>query len=192
MVTQAAPAAPQAAGSSKRIEDLLKEFLRSGWKRVDLRLANGILLAVIVCLCVYLAVQLVSTTSTLSAMSKKGYSLAGLMQQGAGFKDIASVRGMSYYSEKVSRRNIFKRGARIEEEKQKADISPSAKALELLQALRLVGISWSDDPDAMVENTKAGQTFFIKEGQSVGELRVESIAKDKIVFRYNKELVELK
>jgi hypothetical protein len=192
MATPAVAAAPQAAVSGKRIEDMLKEFIRTGWRRIDLRLVNAVLLALILCLAIALVAQIVSTSSQLSAMSRKGASLAGLIQQGAGFKDIAAIRGMSYYTEKVSQRNIFKRGARIEEEKKAVDLSPSAKALELTQGLRLVGISWSDDPDAMIENTKSSQTFFIKKGSPIGDLKVEDILKDRIVLRYNKELVELK
>ncbi len=185
----AAPAA--AAGQAKRPEEQLRELLRGGWRRIDLRLVNMFLVALIVVLAVFLGGEVIATASRLSAMSAKGYSLAGLIQPAGGFKEIAAMRGLSYYSEKVVSRNIFKRGGKIDEEK-KADQSPSAKALELVQALRLVGISWSDSPDAMVENTKSGQTFFIKKGQSVGELQVEDIQKDRLILRYNRELVELK
>lgn len=170
---------------------MVREFLRGGWRRIDLRLVNMFLMALIAVLSAFLAAEIITTASRLSAMADKGYSLTGLIQPAGAFKDIAAMRGLSYYSEKVSARNIFKRGGKTEEQK-KSDSSPSAKALELVKTLRLVGVSWSESPDAMVEDTKLNQTFFLKRGQSVGEMQVEDIQKDRVILRYNRELVELK
>ena len=73
------------------------------------------------------------------------------------------MKKIEYYLDKVRSRDIFKMGstARLEV----ADTGPSSKAVEAIQNLRLVGISWSDDPDAMVEDIKTVKTFFVKKGQ---------------------------
>ena len=107
-------------------------------------------------------------------------------------------KAVSYYLEKVRQRSIFKMGAKkVEEAEKVADVDvkptgPSSAVIEATQHLKLVGISWSDDPDVMIEDTRALRTFFAKRGQHIGEIKVEAIFKDKIVLSYNGEEIELK
>lgn len=110
----------------------------------------------------------------------------------------ALKNSVSYYLEKVRQRNIFAIDA---EGPARADVSesgdskprpPSATIIEAVQHLRLVGISWSSDPDAMIEDTKASRTFFVKRGEMIGEAKVQAIFKDKIVLSYKGEEMELK
>ncbi|MCX5694722.1 MAG: hypothetical protein NT014_06365 [Candidatus Omnitrophica bacterium] len=97
-------------------------------------------------------------------------------------------KAASYYLEKVRARDIFTMGPK----KAVVDTSPSSKSLELAASLKLVGISWSSDPDAMIEDTKELKTFFVKRGDMVGEARVQAIFKDKIVLSLDNEEFELK
>jgi len=108
----------------------------------------------------------------------------------AELKEKTVLRKVEYYLDKVKKRDIFKMGARPDS----PDSGPSSKAVEATQNYRLAGISWSDDPDAMVEDIKAQKTFFVKKGQTIsgGEILVEDITKDKVVLRYGKEKVELR
>jgi hypothetical protein len=97
---------------------------------------------------------------------------------------------LSFYLDKVKQRDIFKKGESIAiSDKPKP---PTSKIIEATGHLRLVGISWSADPDAMVEDTNALRTFFVKRGQLIGEIKVEAIFKDKIVLSYGGEEVELR
>lgn len=93
--------------------------------------------------------------------------------------------------EKVRQRNIFKIGSL----KTKEDLvvkMPSPKIVEATQHLKLVGISWSSDPDAMIEDTKANKTFFLKRGQMLGEIKVQAIFKDRVILSYEGEEIELR
>ncbi|MFC1667328.1 hypothetical protein ACFL0P_05670 [Candidatus Omnitrophota bacterium] len=105
---------------------------------------------------------------------------------------------VSYYLEKVRQRNIFVIGARrvartdISEPGLAKSKPPSATIIEAVQHLRLAGISWSSDPDAMIEDTNASRTFFVKRGEMIGEAKVQAIFKDKIVLSYDGEEIELK
>lgn len=101
------------------------------------------------------------------------------------------LKKVEYYLEKTAKRDIFKMGALARPENM-IEAGPSSKAVEATQNLRLVGISWSEDPDAMVEDIKALKTFFVKKGQSIGDVKVENITKDKIVLKFGQELIELK
>ena len=106
------------------------------------------------------------------------------------FQQPSILKTAPFYSEKMRERNIF-------------DISPadknaetamlsSARLEEETQHLKLVGISWSNDPDAMIEDTRALRTFLVKRGQMIGDFKVQAIFKDKIILSYGGEEVELK
>ena len=104
-----------------------------------------------------------------------------------------------YYSGKVRSRNIFKFAALAPKaSKEKSDAAPQKKKTseiaELVKDLKLVGISWSDDPDVMIENTKNNVTYFLKRGQIINNKKVKIVGvfKDKIILRYKEEEVELK
>lgn len=101
---------------------------------------------------------------------------------------IETKPSLSSYLEKLTQRDIFS----IVLKKEDIESPPSPKIIEATQHLKLVGISWSNDPDAMIEDTKAMRTFFVKRGQVIGEIKVEEIYKDKVLLSYGGEKIELK
>ena len=46
--------------------------------------------------------------------------------------------------------------------------------------------------DAMIEDTQALRTFFVKRGQMLGQVKVEAIFKDKIILSCDGEEAELR
>ena len=69
----------------------------------------------------------------------------------------------------------------------------ASRASEATKNLALVGISWSNDPDVMIEDTKDNRTFFLKKGQLIdNQIKVEAIFKDHVVLSYGGEEVELR
>jgi len=104
-------------------------------------------------------------------------------------KVVSALKVASYYLEKIRARDIFKIGSKKKEEEIKV---PSSKIIDATQNLKLVGISWSGDPDAMIEDTKALRTFFVKRGQMIGEVKVQAIFKDRVVLSYEGEELELR
>jgi hypothetical protein len=101
----------------------------------------------------------------------------------------AVLQPVDYYKERVKKRNVFRMGQKTNFE---ATEVISAKAAEAAQSLKLVGISWSDQPDAMIEDTKAGKTYFVKKGQLVGDLKVETVYRDRVILRFGAETIELR
>lgn len=101
---------------------------------------------------------------------------------------------VAYYLEKISTRDIFKMGPKKTQTPpaQDAGKEQGSRILEATQHLKLVGISWSNDPDAMIEDTRAIRTFFVKRGQMIGDIRVQAIFKDKVILTYSGEEIELK
>ncbi|MBI3602448.1 MAG: hypothetical protein HY209_06100 [Candidatus Omnitrophica bacterium] len=99
----------------------------------------------------------------------------------------------SSYLEKVRERDLFKIGKGTDRATENKEVKgPSSQVIEASGNLKLVGISWSSDPDAIVEDTKATKTFFVKVGHTIGEGKVQAIFKDRVILRYGDEEIELK
>jgi hypothetical protein len=107
----------------------------------------------------------------------------------AAYKENSLLKPFSFYLEQVKKRDIFRMGQKLPQEG--SDVI-SSKVAEASQNLKLVGISWSDLPDAMIEDTKAGKTYFVKKGQIVGDFVVEAIYKERVVLKYGAESIELR
>lgn len=103
-----------------------------------------------------------------------------------------SKKAVSYFLEKTRQRDIFKMGKSKNGDNGVVFRGPSPRIIEATQHLKLVGISWSDDPDAMIEDTKSLRTFFVKRGGAVGGIKVQAIFKDKLILSYGNEEIELK
>ena len=141
-----------------------------------------------------LAFYLISLSSTSIMNLKKTPNLKFKVQEERRKVSLSETailkKAASSYLEKVMQRDIFKLGAKGAI--QAAGKGPSSKVLEATKNFKLVGISWSDDPDAMIEDAKALRTFFVKRGQMLGEVKVQAIFKDKVVLSYQGEEIELK
>ena len=103
-------------------------------------------------------------------------------------------RVSSYYLEKVQARNIFKMGEQkmpvvVETAPEEA---PAAGLVGAFEHLKLVGISWSAKPDAMIEDTNSYKTFFVRTGQMIGKIKVEAIYRDKVILSFDGMEHELK
>ncbi len=106
------------------------------------------------------------------------------------------LRAAAYYLEKARGRDIFQM---VRDEEPRSKIvsrsgPPSQRITELIKNLRLVGISWSADPDVMIEDTNTQRTFFLKKGQVIENInvKVEAVFKDKVVLSCDGEEAELR
>lgn len=176
-----------------------ESFAKWGFRSLDIKAVNNILALCVFALAFYFISNFFAATVNLKKpvdfkIEGRDEVKYGSVEEFKGFKKPAS-----YYLENARQRNIFKIGAKgkAKEEAGAAETeakpgAPSSRIIEVSSNLKLVGISWSSDPDAMIEDAKALRTFFVKKGQMVGELRVEAIFKDKIVLSYDGEEIELK
>ena len=136
-----------------------------------------------------------------SGWIKKGLSGlesgSGEIHHGGSSAVKASIlKAVSYYLEKARGRDIFQM-VRDEEPRAKSVSRanpPSQRITELIKNLRLVGISWSADPDVMIEDTNLQRTFFLKKGQIIENInvKVEAVFKDKVVLTCEGEEAELR
>ncbi len=107
---------------------------------------------------------------------------------------VVPLEETSYYLQKVASRDIFKEGKKeavsVSDAPEPVQITESAEAV---QSLALVGISWSSNPDAIIEDKAKQRTYFVKRGQDVGDgVKVEAIFKDHVVVTYEDREYELR
>ena len=111
----------------------------------------------------------------------------------AGKEAVQPLAEASYFLQKVSSRDIFQEGrtaAPVQAAPEAVNVQETAEAI---QDLALVGISWSSNPDAIIENKAKQRTFFVKRGQDVGDgIKVEAIFKDHVVVTFEDREYELR
>ncbi|MDD4954103.1 MAG: type II secretion system protein N [Candidatus Omnitrophica bacterium] len=61
-----------------------------------------------------------------------------------------------------------------------------------VEKLKLVGIIWSDDPQAMIEDAGSGKTFLLNTEEMVEGFRIKEISKDKVILSRNGKQWELR
>ena len=108
--------------------------------------------------------------------------------------DITSAKPLDFYLEEIRKRDIFSMGEapKIVSLSKKKEILPPSEAEKIYKRYKLVGVSWSDDPDVMIEDTKANKTYFLKRGGRMGEVEVKDIFEDKVILEYKGQEIELK
>ncbi len=154
--------------------------------QLNFRIVNTCLMGCFMVLFFYFIHDVFSSMNKIRGASFRMSKITGSEGRQAA---LSGLKEAAYYVDKIKLRDIFKMGGKAVAEA--AEVI-SSRAAEATKDLRLVGISWSDHPDAMVENTKLQKTFFVKKGQMIGDVKVESIAQDKIVLRYGEELIDLR
>jgi len=122
----------------------------------------------------FLLYDYVSVSSDSSVRLKKAFSRgtadvhsAAAAEKAPAFKDLLGSAG---------KHNIFS------VEPAKAENLLSAETAQAVSTLKLVGILWSEKPQAMVEDTKNSKTYLLNDGDSVNELKVKKIYVDKVVL----------
>lgn len=93
---------------------------------------------------------------------------------------------IEYYKANISGRQIF--GANNLE---LSDMPAASAEIDSIKDINLLGIIHGDNPQAVIEDKKAGKTFYILKGQSFGEFKVEDIQDGKIIISYRGQKSEL-
>jgi hypothetical protein len=166
-------------------------FSSASIQQVDIKLVNNLLVLCVAILVLYFITDFSNSYRNFKSLP----SVKTMLQQAAQVKDeqvSTLLKTAAYYSELTRKRDIFKIGARPTD-KSRAIRASSDKLKDAIKNLRLVGISWSNDPDVMIEDTKLKRTYFLKRGQSLDNgVKLQAILKDKIILRFENEEIEFK
>ena len=160
--------------------------LKSSIKEPNLKIINKLLVGSSIILVFYLIIDFTFRRLDI----KQIYSRPSVDRE-LSFKEPSEKesRPFLYYLEMVQRRNIFSpivlKGTEVSEAEAK-------KLLDsLVKDIKLVGISWGEQPQVMLEDTKNNKTYFLKSGDMIEKLKVESILKDRVILIYEGQRVEL-
>jgi len=173
-------------------KEALASFIRSWSGPVDTKKINIILTFISIAVGAYFIATSVFLALKLSVLPVFSFKQDSAASSGA-LKQVSQLKALTFYMEKVRTRDIFKLGAK--EPAHAASQQPAAdtaKQAEALSKYKLVGISWSDNPDAMIEDSAANKTYFLKRGQALDGVKVQAIFKDKVVLGYQGVEVELR
>jgi len=101
-------------------------------------------------------------------------------------------RPLAHYSGQVAARQLFapSQGYGTPAASPGSDGS-RVRLAELAQNLVLLGISLGREPEAIIEDKTTNTTHFLKVGESLGQVRVESIAKGRVILSCGGEKLEL-
>lgn len=160
--------------------------IKVGIKEPDIKVWNKILGGVVILLMVYLAVDFTVRRFEINQITKK---IAAAKKWSFKEGPAPEVRPFLHYLEMVQRRDIFMPVMLKGNGPSDAEIQ---KMLAALTAdLKLVGISWGEVPEAIVEDKKANKTYFLKTGDTINTLKVYAIYRDKVTFDANGEKLDL-
>ena len=102
------------------------------------------------------------------------------------------LKALPYYMEKVTARDIFNLNAPSTAAGAKDESAPPPEET-LTKKFSLVGIAWSENPEAMIEDTESKRTHFVKRGQTINQdVKVVTIFKDRVVLSYQDKEFELR
>jgi len=162
-------------------------------EQFDVKVINRILGLLVALLSLYFIINLVMSLISLSKMPHLEPNTPAAKVE-IDFPEPSGLKkAASYYLDNVRGKDIFSMGLKKVIVAESGEITPPPiRTVELASTLKLVGISWSNDPDAMIEDTKNLKTFFVKRGDMVGEAKVQAIFKDKVILSFDKEEFELK
>ncbi len=162
-------------------------------EQLDVKVTNRFLGLLVALLALYFLANLFTSLVNLSQPPRLELN-APLAKNEENFPEpLGFKKAITYYLDQIRERDIFTMGLkRISQETPDINTAPSARSLQVASSLRLVGISWSNDPDAMIEDTKTLKTFFVKRGEMAGDARVQAIFRDKVILTLNNEEFELR
>lgn len=165
--------------------------LRSGIKEPNLKILNKLFLIISICLLFFSVVDFVINRLNIENVTKRGKHTS---EDYIELSVLSVKRPFLHYLEMVQRRNIFSPIAlkRVEDpqvqEKQLLEMQLQKMASEF----GLVGISLDDEPMTMIEDKTTNKTYFLKQGDKIGEFQIETIFENKVILRLKDTTVELK
>jgi hypothetical protein len=155
-------------------------------EKLDLRKANKILMAVFLVLLGWFLLDLLLSlgNSHITIMGPEVRDEEDVVEE-----DFRNLPDFSYYSKEINKRRLFK-GVSPQQKSSSADTAGNS-AKTLAADFQLIGLAAGENPQVIIQNKKTRQSYFLYEGQSQDNLKVEEITENKVKLDYNGEIFEL-
>lgn len=159
-------------------------FDKNTLKKIDVQIVNKIIAVLCILITVVLVYDLVNAKikfakrfeNITAEPSEAVTAKAAAMDIDVKISDVLA---------QAHKHNIFTLLPPKEKQVQRTDIGGPVE-------LRLVGVLWSDNPQAMIENTKEQKTYFVNTGDKIGVVTVKSITQNKVIISKDSEEWELR
>lgn len=97
--------------------------------------------------------------------------------------DKTPEKNVSYYTEGVSGKELFRSGAMDSGESTVSRGADEEKVIaDTIANLSLLGIIKGDSPQAIIEDKKNQRSYFLSKGESLGEIKIIEIFENKVVI----------
>ncbi|MBI4313667.1 MAG: hypothetical protein HY594_02505 [Candidatus Omnitrophica bacterium] len=150
--------------------ELRRWFMDRPIQRINLILA---------CLLSFLLVSLIFDVATAPRRFRKFMEIpAGSTASLDQSPSVSAGPSLEEYASVLSDRNVFQ----VPNAAGQSPASSPAAAVSPVEGLKLVGIAWSDEPEAIINDIKANKTFFLKAGNRVGALTVREVTREAVIL----------
>lgn len=105
-------------------------------------------------------------------------------------EDTPTPPALSHYTDVLGRRQMFK----LYEAPKPKPVGPPKPKITLQQLLAgytFIGVIFGDVPQAIVEEKRTGQSFYLTAGQYLGEIKIEKIDRGRITVSYEDEMLDI-
>ena len=159
--------------------------LKSGIREPNLKILNKVLLVISICLLGFSVMDFVLNHPDIKdAYDQGNYVLPDSQTEGV----ISEKRPFLHYLEMVQRRNIFSPIELKQEEKPEVQAEQLQK---MASNFGLVGISWDEEPIAMIEDKTEKRTYFLRKGDKIKEFNIDDIFESKVILSFEGKIIEL-
>lgn len=160
--------------------------------KINLGMVNGVLALAVVALLAYLVVDAGASAMMLARPINLPRETERAASAPAASK-VSPLNESAYYLQKINSRDIFKEGAKPQPKNEEKSAPAPVENNPAVSGLSLVGISWSSNPDVIIEDKDQKRTYFVKRGQALGQgVKVEAVFKDHVVLSYDGQEFELR
>ena len=175
---------------AQRVNRLPSFRLRSikfPWPGDKLRLANRILLIVLVGLSAYLSLDLIRPRSEETLSVTIDLKAGQDEEEGEAPQN---PKPYSSYARSIGGWPLFR--LRESSTPKSPEVQRPAVALNKLMAnLNLMGIVGGKEPQAIIWDRQSKRTYYLKEGQFLDEIMIQEIKKGEVILKYKDETIEL-
>lgn len=148
-------------------------------KNINLKIVNKIALALCVILTIFFVFDFISFGNISLKKISKITAEAAVPEVKAKKINLQKIN----FAETINlakRHNIFSFLPPVDNSGQANNVPPEAR--QVVTNLKLVGIIWSDAPQAMIENIKEQKTYLLSAGDKIDMLSLKKVLRDKIIL----------
>jgi len=157
-------------------------------KEINLHTLNQVLIGLGILLSAVLIFVFIKQSFGFS-MRLKNIAAGASLKQAENKKTLVLDAGLKEMLSEASKRNMF---SFIPPKPASATMQISVEIAQIIANLKLVGVIWSDKPQAMIEDSKEKKTYLLSAGEQIGVITIEKIFKDKVVLKKGDQEWELR